>query len=319
LNQSGYKSTHFTIETLDDGVFAAVHNLQSGWAVGNAGIIDLGGETLVFDTTMTPVSGAALLQAAEQLTGNPVTRVVNSHYHNDHTWGNQACGPEAVIIADAGTLELLTTQGKNEVAQFSARAETEHQRFQALFDEAADPRAKAGLNLMRVYYQALAETMPILDVRLPDFTFRGRMAVRGPKNRCELVSFKQGHTGTDTVLFLPDRGIVFMGDLLFVRSHPFLGEAEPSALRAALDEIRGWEAHLHVPGHGPVGNAADLDALEEYVQVCVETSGRLAEDPDGLEKLQALPVPAAYADWALPVFFSSNLVSLHLRGLGAST
>jgi cyclase len=64
--------THFRLEQVADGAWAAI--ADSDLAVGNAGIVDLGGEMLVFDTSWTPA-------AARELAGfGPVRWVVNSHW-----------------------------------------------------------------------------------------------------------------------------------------------------------------------------------------------------------------------------------------------
>jgi cyclase len=71
-------SQYFQIEQVADGVHAAIVTPGTG-AWGNAGIIDLGGRTVVFDTFATPRAAADLRAAAEELTGQPVTLVINSH------------------------------------------------------------------------------------------------------------------------------------------------------------------------------------------------------------------------------------------------
>ena len=76
------ESPHFEIYELAHGVFAAIHKDGSG-AICNAGIVDLGDRTLVFDTFLTPQAAGDLKVAAEALTLRPVTLVVNSHCHND--------------------------------------------------------------------------------------------------------------------------------------------------------------------------------------------------------------------------------------------
>ncbi|MGH2486968.1 MAG: MBL fold metallo-hydrolase, partial [Ktedonobacterales bacterium] len=75
-------------------------------ALGNAGIIDLGGVTLVFDTMMTFAAARDLRAAAERLTGRAPRYVVNSHFHLDHTMGN-AVFSDAVIIATSATTPLI--------------------------------------------------------------------------------------------------------------------------------------------------------------------------------------------------------------------
>jgi glyoxylase-like metal-dependent hydrolase (beta-lactamase superfamily II) len=83
-----FVSPHFTIEKLDDGVWAAIAK-NGGYAICNAGIVDLGDATLIFDPFMTPEAAEDLKKTALELTGHPVKYVANSHYHNDHVGGNQ--------------------------------------------------------------------------------------------------------------------------------------------------------------------------------------------------------------------------------------
>jgi len=88
-------SSHFRVEALAPGVFAAIADRRGG-GVSNAGIIDLGGQTLVFDTGMTPPASRDLLAAAEELTGRAPAIVVNSHWHDDHHSGNTVFGGATV-------------------------------------------------------------------------------------------------------------------------------------------------------------------------------------------------------------------------------
>jgi cyclase len=88
-------SRHFQLEQLAEGVYAAIA-LAGGGSGSNAGMIDLGDRTLVFDTFLTPQAADELRAAAEHLLGRPVAYVINSHWHCDHIQGNQAFGGETV-------------------------------------------------------------------------------------------------------------------------------------------------------------------------------------------------------------------------------
>ena len=112
---------HFRIEQVADGVYAAI-NRQDGWAIGNAGIVNIGDTTVVFDTTLTPASAAELRDSAEYLTGHPVSLVINSHYHNDHTWGNMEFMPGSLFISSSVTRELMLEKGKAEYRYYKANA-----------------------------------------------------------------------------------------------------------------------------------------------------------------------------------------------------
>ena len=115
------KSKHFELQQIATGVWASIHK-PGGWAIGNAGIVDLGDQTLVFDTHMTPDAGEDLRRAAEALTGRPAAIVVVSHYHNDHIWGAQAFRPEATIYSTHETRTLIGSNGREEYDYFKRAA-----------------------------------------------------------------------------------------------------------------------------------------------------------------------------------------------------
>src|SRR5512147_122812 len=96
------ESEHFTYHELADGVWAAIIK-PFGLAASNSGIVDLGDCTLIFDTTFSPASAVELRATAERLTGRPVSYVLNSHWHQDHVFGNAIFAPEVEIHATART------------------------------------------------------------------------------------------------------------------------------------------------------------------------------------------------------------------------
>src|SRR5215510_7888987 len=104
---STFTSAHFQLHQLADGVFAAIHR-EGGAAQSNAGIIDLGGQVLIFDTFIAPAAAADLREAVTALLAWPVSTLINSHYHNDHIWGNQAFPSDIPIIATIEARELIT-------------------------------------------------------------------------------------------------------------------------------------------------------------------------------------------------------------------
>ena len=63
------ESKHYKLEKLADGIYAAIHNNEGGYAICNAGIIDLGDKTIVIDPFISPAAARDLKQHAEYLTG----------------------------------------------------------------------------------------------------------------------------------------------------------------------------------------------------------------------------------------------------------
>lgn len=81
-------SSPFTLSQVADGVWSAVSPPFEMPTVSNAGIVDLGDRTVVFDSFMTVEAATALAETAEELTGRPPDLLVNSHHHSDHVGGN---------------------------------------------------------------------------------------------------------------------------------------------------------------------------------------------------------------------------------------
>ena len=116
-------SKHFRLQQLADGVYAAIH-IDGGAAIGNAGIVDLGDRTLIFDSFFTPQAAEDLRTAAEALTGRPVNAVTNSHYHNEHIWGNQVFSSDTDIMSTVETHRLIiATRGHDDYDSFIENAE----------------------------------------------------------------------------------------------------------------------------------------------------------------------------------------------------
>ena len=99
----------YDLREVAEGAWAAVA-APGGEARANAGIVDLGDETLVFDTFMHRAPAEALRADARRLTGRDPSIVVNSHWHGDHVRGNEIFAG-AEIVATPRTKELVEEQG----------------------------------------------------------------------------------------------------------------------------------------------------------------------------------------------------------------
>ncbi len=300
---------HYALDQLGDGVYAAIHR-DGGAAIGNAGLIDLGDSTLIVDTFLTPTAAEDLRADAHRLTGRLPRWVVNTHYHNDHIWGNQVFLPEADLISTAETRRLIQTAGKEEFDDY--RAITDDRLRNALAEQAAAQTAeqRAASDLWIGYFGGLQRDFPRLRVTLPNLLFKDRLMLQGSRRRVELIAFAGVHTGSDTVVYLPDDGIVFMSDVLFIGFHPYLGDGNPDVLlhvlQSILDGASGiLDARCFVPGHGPAGAAEDLRRLVNYVESCQRAAGSLAAE--GQAEVDSVPIPEAFSSWTMPRFFYANL------------
>jgi cyclase len=319
LAYSRNTSKHFRLEGLAEGVYAAIH-IDGGAAVCNAGIVDLGDRTLVFDSFFTPQAAVDLRAAAEEITGRPADMVVNSHYHNDHIWGNQAFGPETDILATVETQRLIVaTRGHDDYDSFRDSAAANLASTQAAYRATADERERRQLAVWLDYHQAFIDAEPTLQVRPPNVSWEGRLTLEGRDRSAELIAYAGGHTASDIVLFLPEEGIAFMSDLLFIGYHPYLGCGDPDSLLQILEDVSDLNPQALVPGHGPVGKPDSLREMCHFVRTLDGLAREMVEGGEAEAKIDEMQIPEPYDDWLFASFFPSNMRFLYQRWLSAGT
>jgi glyoxylase-like metal-dependent hydrolase (beta-lactamase superfamily II) len=309
-------SEHFDLVALTEGVYAAI-GVPGGAAYSNAGIVDLGDSTLVFDTFDTHIAGSDLKEAAEILTGRPATYVINSHFHADHWLGNQAFSPSTPIIATHRTREIMPewaeyiTGLKADPSELQQALSDAESRLEA--QEDPDLRVAAESNVARIRYELAA--LPDVQIRLPSWTFNHDLSFHGAQRRAELRSKGKGHTESDAYLILPDDDIMLMGDLGFFDCQPFFAYADPEPWKAQLIELQQSPIEVFVPGHGPVGDAEDLRLELEYIVALQEMVASVVENDGTVEDALQHPLPEQFRKWQKQgmMRFEANVWSIFKR------
>jgi glyoxylase-like metal-dependent hydrolase (beta-lactamase superfamily II) len=301
---------YFRIKQLAEGVYAAIVVPGRG-AWGNAGIVDLGAQTLVFDSFATVAAAQTLHAAAVELTGRAPAWVVNSHNHADHIMGNLAF-PEVTIVATAGTRDLIGVRAP----AFVEYARTHPEELDSLEQELAreaDPNKQRGLRVMLGEYRAIQRGLPDLQIRLPDLTFSDRLTFHGARRTAELITLGGGHTPSDAFLYLPADRVIFMGDLGQVGYHPSMSQGNPDTWIQVLDQVSALDVATVAPGHGPVGTPADLALLRQYIRDLQQMGADLRAMGIPVEELAQVPVPVAYQAWEYSNGFGDNLRFMYER------
>ena len=116
------------------------------------------------------------------------------------------------------------------------------------------------------------------------------------------------------MLFLPQENVLFCGDLLFVRSHPYLGDGDPETLLLTLDKLENLRARVLVPGHGPVGDREDLDKMRLYIRTLIWQVKKVVAEKGTADDAANQPVPEPFVDWILfKPFYEANMRFLYSR------
>jgi cyclase len=145
---------------------------------------------------------------------------------------------------------------------------------------------------------------------LPNQVFEGRITFYGADRLVELVALP-GHTEGDAVLYLPQEQMAFLGDLLFVNCHLWLGHGQPQEWIWALGQIASLDLKTFVPGHGPVGSVEDLALAGEYIKALVQMAQEVIQAGGTAEHAASKAIPAPYEGWEWAEGFEMNMRFLH--------
>ena len=305
-------SRHFRIERLADGVYAAFAR-PGGFALSNSTIVDLGSTTVVFDSTLTPMAGAALRRCAERLTGHAPSFVVNSHWHGDHHWGNSAF-VGAHVVSTRRVREVIVQRSR---PLFRAWRRELPRELAALRHPgpAVDSRDVPEL---RGWFRGVLATPSDLPIVPPGVTFEDELVLTGRRRSVHLVSYGGGHSPSDVFAFLPDERIVATGDLALVGYHLSVGDGYPDEWIRILGRMLRLRVERLVPGHGSLGDARTLARSREYLRDLVRRAASARRRGVSLRSFRRAPVPERYREWRFSLMYPENLARAYRLGTRGS-
>ena len=113
----------------------------------------------------------------------------------------------------------------------------------------------------------------------------------------ELRSMGRGHSEDDAVLFLPQDGVVFIGDIGFFDQQPFFGFCDIDLYREQLHFFQESNYQVLVPGHGPVGSKEDIALQLKYFDVMEDLIGEAAHRGGSFEEAMKITLPEPFDEW----------------------
>ena len=260
----------FALKQVAPGVYAAIDGPQHR-AGSNAGFVIGDDGVLVVDSFFNLDAARALVAEIHRLTPKPIRDLVNTHYHLDHTGGDQALRDAgAVIIAHRNVRGWVRTENVHLVG----------------------PQITAE-------FKAQIAALP-----LPDVTTDKDLTV-WLGSRKIVVRTVLGHTGGDLTVFVPDSKVLFTGDMLWRKIPPNLIDGsvkEWTATDADFEHMPDAAHTIFVPGHGDVANLKDVDDFRAYLLDLrrLVTDGRKAGlKGDALAQAVTPKLKALHPDWTI--------------------
>ena len=228
-------------------------------SVGEDGIV-------IVDDQFAPL--ADKIQAALKelkITDKPVRFVINTHYHGDHTGGNEPfANVGSTVIAHDNVRKRLETGG------------TAGNGGSIKMEQKAAPKPA-----------------------LPIITFEHEVTVHLNGEDIRALHFPSGHTDGDSIIFFPKNNVVHMGDDFVRYGFPFIDVASGGSLQGMIDAMEKATAQLPtdvkvIPGHGALSN---LDDVRAFTKMLKETSAVVQKALNEHETLDQMKQAKILAPW----------------------
>ena len=263
----------YKFEKIADGVYYAT----GGFGSNNVVIVN-DDDVLLVDTGTSPANARAFVADVKMLSNKPVRYVVNTHWHYDHTDGNSIFGPEVQIIAHDYVRTAITTfdvlnREPYKTSQGTAVAQVEDLKKQVAAEN--DAARKATLTKQLADAEKILVQLKEIKPTPPNVTYSSKLVLNRGQREIDLLFLGRGHTGGDTVVYLPKEKIVATGDLM--ESRPaYMGDAFFDEWITTLEALKKLDFQVDLPGHGvPFTNKSLITAYQSYLQDLTAQAAKL--------------------------------------------
>jgi cyclase len=299
------------MQKLGDGVYVRTVNPDSD-EVANCGVVVLESGVLLFDTHFTPEAGQALEELIKSVTAQPVRYLVNSHFHPDHTHGNQAFATARLIIGSTLTRRDMLQKDMPALNRMQIIAQGQVEKLGRELSQENDPRKQEPLRLQLKTHQAFMRRLSSLKILAPSMTLDDSLSIVDGGREVTLLYLGAGHTEGDIVLYLPEERIAFLGDLFFNDALPSVEDASLLEWMKTLREVLKLDVRTYVPGHGRVGTRQDVEEFLGFLEDLKALVEPAVKRGDSLEQVvHDLRLPPRYASFGFQNFFPANLQKMY--------
>jgi cyclase len=191
--------------------------------------------TLLVDDDFAQMS-EKLLSKLKDLGGSSPKYIVNTHFHYDHTGGNEAFGSTAIIVAADEVRDRLMSE--------------------------------------QVLWKKNHPAVP--ELALPSLTYEDKITIYLNSEKIRIVHLPRGHTDGDSVVFFEKQKVASLGDLYFSGMFPIFHPEHSGSLKGCVHNLDFVLKELSrdsvvVPGHGPLSNRKELEQYRDMIVDSIRT------------------------------------------------
>ncbi|MFW9906472.1 MAG: MBL fold metallo-hydrolase [Candidatus Thorarchaeota archaeon] len=216
---------------------AAEHLIWTNVGYGNSAAIDLGEKVYVIDSMFNWELAKEWRSEIEHHFGKPVSGLILTHHHADHTFGNQVFSDLPII--SSLKIREITKEFEDEVWA----------------NETEEDRAE---------WEAGGYGVKNLQLMHSNLCFKKKLLLFG-ENKLELIQ-ADGHTAGSTYLWQHDTKTLITGDLVFNKEFPYGGDETCNLLiwQKVMEDLISLEPKIIISGHGPVASVNDLEEINDF-------------------------------------------------------
>ena len=273
------------LQKIGDGVFVRIVS-PDGEEVANSGVVILNSGVLLFD----------------------------SHFHADHTHGNQAFVTARQIIGGTLTRRDMLQKDVPALNRMQGITQGQVEKLARELRLENDPGRQESLRSQFKTHQAFMRRLASLKILAPSMTLDDSLSIVDGDREVNLLYLGAGHTESDIVLYLPHEKIAFLGDLFFNDALPNVEDAFLLEWMATLREVLKLDAKTYVPGHGRIGARQDVEKFLGYLEDLKALVSPAVKRGDSLEQVvNDSRLPAKYAAFGFQNFFPANLQKMYAQ------
>lgn len=281
LNAQGMENVQIRTLEVADGVYMLMgQGGNIGVSVGEDGVF-------IIDDQFAPLT-ERILAAIAEITDDPVRFVFNTHWHGDHTGGNENMGEAgALIVAHDNVRQRMSTD-----------------------------------QVLERIGRPVSTTPASPEGALPVVTFSEDVSFHINGGRLHAFHVSNAHTDGDAIVHFVDANVVHMGDTFFRDRFPFIDTASGGSIDGLIAAVGDALAVMNpdtriIPGHGDLSGRSDLQAYGDALKAMRAAVASLMAQGLTLEEIQARrPVRAQAEAWGQDRAAEDGFVATIHFGLG---
>jgi cyclase len=201
-------------------------------------------------------------EAISKITDQPVKFVINTHWHPDHTGGNENFGElGAIIVSHDNVRKRLSTE-----------------QFSEFFNRTVPPLPEKGL---------------------PIVTFSDNMTVYQNGDEIKIIHVDNGHTDGDSIAYFTKNNVIHVGDDFNDISYPFIDISSGGSIDGLISSLETISSIINdetkvVSGHSEVSNKTKVNDFTNMLKDVREKISQMIKDGKSLEEIIASQPTSKY-------------------------